>query len=141
MYPEAIEEYKKAAATNPAHIECHHNAGIVYEKMGKLGEAEKEFEAALKLNPNLAPSLSELGSIHMKLKKYDKAAKDYLKLAELTPGGAGPFFMAARAEMYAGNLEAAIQALRRARAINPIIVERGIASDPLFKNIRPEMLK
>jgi len=141
MYVQAIEEYKKASEANPSHVECHHNAGIAYERINKLNDAQREFEAALKLNPNLNPSLSELGNVRMKMKKYDEAADTYLKLAQLNPGKPGPLFQAARARMSAGDVEEAVDLLKKARATNPRAIDNGIASDPLFRSIKPEMLK
>jgi len=131
----ALEHYRKAAKLNPAHVECRHNAGLIYMQMNKLEKARDEFETALELNPELAPTMEKLGSVYMRLQQYEEAAKLFDKLAGLKPGAALPLVYAARAFMAGGDGDKAVDSLRDAHRLNPSLVNKALASDPLFKGI------
>ncbi len=51
MYDEAMEEYKKAIATDPNNAIAHFNLSIVYDKKGMKEEADEEFARYKELKP------------------------------------------------------------------------------------------
>jgi len=50
-YADALEAYQAASREKPDDYDAVFNAGVMYEVLGKLGEAEKCYDAAFKLKP------------------------------------------------------------------------------------------
>jgi len=50
-YAEALEAYNAAIGAKPDDYDAIFNSGVMYEALGKLGEAEKCYDAAFKLKP------------------------------------------------------------------------------------------
>jgi tetratricopeptide (TPR) repeat protein len=56
----AVEEYRKALAINPRHLNAHRNLGVVLAfDLGDKKQAIKAFEEYLRLSPN-APDADQL---------------------------------------------------------------------------------
>ena len=49
---QALEELQSALSLDNKVLLAHFYAGVIYLKLGKFAEAQKEFEAELVLNPN-----------------------------------------------------------------------------------------
>ena len=58
-YAKALEHYNKAIQLKPSMAETYEYRGVLFAKMGKKSEAEKDLAALKKLNPKLADELAE----------------------------------------------------------------------------------
>jgi tetratricopeptide (TPR) repeat protein len=58
-YAQALEHYDKAIQLKPNMAETYEYRGVLFAKMGKKSEAEKDLAALKKLNPKLAGELAE----------------------------------------------------------------------------------
>ena len=51
MLEEAIEQYKKALAIDPAYAQAHTNLAVALVQKGQLDDALPHFQEAVRLNP------------------------------------------------------------------------------------------
>jgi tetratricopeptide (TPR) repeat protein len=58
-YAKALEHYNKAIQLKPSMAETYEYRGVLFAKMGKKSDAEKDLAALKKLNPKLAGELAE----------------------------------------------------------------------------------
>ncbi len=58
-YPKALEQYNKAIELKPRMAETYEYRGVLFAKMGRKADAEKDLATLKKLNPKLARELEE----------------------------------------------------------------------------------
>ena len=58
-YAKALAHYNKAIQLKPSMAETYEYRGVLFAKMGKKSDAEKDLAALKKLNPKLAGELAE----------------------------------------------------------------------------------
>jgi tetratricopeptide (TPR) repeat protein len=58
-YAKALEHYNKAIQLKPGMAETYEYRGVLFAKMGKKSDAEKDLAVLKKLNPKLAAELAE----------------------------------------------------------------------------------
>lgn len=86
MYPEAIEEFKKAVLLKPRLADTYFNLGTAYSAWGDIHNAVSAYSMVVKLNPrhvyghwNLAINLEKMGDL-------EGAIRHWEKYIEFTPG-------------------------------------------------------
>ena len=63
--PAALVHLEAAIRIEPAFFNAHNSLAILYHKMKRYSEAEREYREALKLNPRSAAPWVNLGSLHI----------------------------------------------------------------------------
>jgi tetratricopeptide (TPR) repeat protein len=63
--PAAVARLEAAIKIEPAFFNAHNSLAILYHKMKRYPEAEREYREAQKLNPRSAAPLINLGSVHI----------------------------------------------------------------------------
>ncbi|WP_020560291.1 tetratricopeptide repeat protein [Thiofilum flexile] len=85
-YPEAAEILTKADKLRPNNPDTLYQRSLVYEKMGKITEAEQDLKAILSNNPDNAPALNALGYLlTVNTQRYKEAQEMIQKAAKLNP--------------------------------------------------------
>ncbi|MGH9396702.1 MAG: tetratricopeptide repeat protein [Terriglobia bacterium] len=82
---QAIGEYKKALAENPALPNLHYEIGHLYWKVFKVEDARSELESELRLNPRHVGALLDMGSIDLYEHQPAKALSYLMRAASLDP--------------------------------------------------------
>ncbi len=100
MYDQAIAEYQKLIANDPANAGFHSNLGTAYASQGKTPEAEAECAKAGQLAPaDGTRCYFNLGAIANNAGKMDDAASAFQKATQLDPKNADAFFLEGQALM------------------------------------------
>lgn len=85
QYPEAIENYRKALALNPAMPNLQMNLGLALFKAGQFPDAIKAFNAEMKKHPGDQRLTILLGMSHFAMKDYLVAIPYIRRAAEADP--------------------------------------------------------
>jgi len=83
--PEAIGEYRKAIARNPAAVNLHYRLGRALALESRLDEAQREFELELRLNPSDALAEYQIAQILAVRQKPAEAAERFKRALSLRP--------------------------------------------------------
>lgn len=122
-YPDAIAEYRKAVAKNPAALALHYRLGraILLESHdpAHLDDARREFEAELKLNPRDAVAEFQIGQIDQTAQKSAEAARRFERAIALQPDFAEALLALARLHLAAKRNNDAIALLTKTIALQP----------------------
>ena len=83
--PLAKEKLERAEKQDPKNIEAHTSLAILYERLGRNEDAERQYQAALRIAPdsaevanNYAVFLCRTGKVEPAIKLFETAAKDQL---------------------------------------------------------------
>lgn len=79
----ALSAYQKAAALDPAYPTPLNDAGVLYEEMGRLEQAEESYRQALTLNPNYLEAHANLAMLYERLGQKEKAIYHWMKRYQL----------------------------------------------------------
>jgi tetratricopeptide (TPR) repeat protein len=112
--PDAINEYRKAIAKNPAAINLHYRLGRALALESQLDEARREFEAELRLNPSDALAEYQVAQILAVQQKGGEAAERFERALALKPD-----FVEAMVALAKLRPESAISLLEKATALAP----------------------
>jgi tetratricopeptide (TPR) repeat protein len=83
LYREALDEYQKVTAIDPAYIKAYNGMGIVYDALKDYGRAAQAYEMALSINPSLVYVYNNLGYSRILAGDYDAAIAVLEKAAVL----------------------------------------------------------
>jgi len=72
-HEQAIQEYRRALALNPALDDVHRELGLVYSHIGLLDKAWEEIEKAMAINPSNTLARFRFGVINLYQTKYEEA--------------------------------------------------------------------
>jgi len=119
----ARKQFEDAIRLNPSYVEAIAALGFAQEALGDDAGAIKRYEEAIALNEQRHGTFV---SAHVNLSAYynrtgdsAKALNWAQKALELDPKSDPAWFQKARAEERQGNLQAAVDSLNRAIAVNP----------------------
>jgi tetratricopeptide (TPR) repeat protein len=101
----------------------HYNLAVVYDKLGRLDEAEKDYIEALAADPTNFLSCLNLGNLASRRKDFQAALGWYLKAAEIEPEFDGVQVDLGVVYGTLGDVDRALKHLDRALAINPKNIE------------------
>jgi tetratricopeptide (TPR) repeat protein len=82
---EAIEAYRRAQALQPKDPEPHLAAGLLFEKLNELKNAEQEYEQALKLDPVSIEAITALANAYMRERQFPQAEQMLRQVAAAHP--------------------------------------------------------
>ncbi len=83
---EAIGEYEKAIALDPASVSLLTRLANAFVRCGMTDSAIKTYEEVVEFDVNNVGSLKQLGQLYDKKDDYDNARKCYQKILEIAPG-------------------------------------------------------
>jgi tetratricopeptide (TPR) repeat protein len=81
----AITQYERAIAANPKFVAAYNQLGMLYQKIGRLAEAEHIFKQGLKADPAAATLRNNLGYCYLTQQRYTDAEKEFRNALELNP--------------------------------------------------------
>ncbi len=117
--PRAQALLEGLAADHPDFAEAHNYLGVVYARMGRGDDAEREFTRVLELDPSSASAENNLGSLALTRGDDASAVRHLERALELDPGSASASNGLGVARARSGDLDGAILAWRRAVELSP----------------------
>jgi tetratricopeptide (TPR) repeat protein len=117
-YEEAITSYDKALQIMPDDHELWYNRGIALRKVGRYEEAITSYDKALQIMPDKYAAWDDRGFALSYLGRYNEAIASFDKALQIMPD-ANAFYNKACAYALQSNLEAALENLSKAVALNP----------------------
>ncbi|HEX8422569.1 MAG TPA: tetratricopeptide repeat protein, partial [Pyrinomonadaceae bacterium] len=120
--PEAIAEFKKAAALDPRFPRVHYHLGLTYlikDGAAALADAARELELELAAHPEEFLANYYLGVIRASEGRWEQASGLLEKASRLQPQNPDPFFFLGQAYQNSAKYEQAIAAFKRSIALNP----------------------
>lgn len=120
--PESIEEFKKAIALDPHFPRVHYYLGLTYllkDGADRLGDAAAEFKIELATHPDEFFANYYLGIVSTIERKWDAAIGFLQKASQSQSNNPDPYFYIGQAYQGLNKYEQAIEAFRKAIALNP----------------------
>lgn len=120
---EAVDDYKKCLAHDPANKFCRYNLGVIDQSAGRTASAEQDYRAALSIDPDFAPALFNLAIVRTEPSPTE-AGNLYRHVISLEPANAAAhlnlgFVLKSMGREDEGNAE-----LQRAVHLDPKLVSR-----------------
>ena len=81
----AIEQYEHALATAPRMIQAYNRLGIVYQKLGRFGDAERLLRQGIRLHPDSAMLHNNLGFCFLQKESHTDAEGEFRAALKLAP--------------------------------------------------------
>ncbi len=116
---DAISEYQAAIKAAPQQPGLHEELGTEYWKMNKIEEAEAEFKRELEIDPHSMLATYKLGSLLVEGAKPVEGKPLIEAALRQDPNLKEAYYYLARAYMQLGNDSEALDALKKAIAVNP----------------------
>ena len=85
QFAKAIEQYRKAIATDPNCTEAYHMWGVLAGYLGRHGEAETALRRAVQLNPGSSVLRNNLGFELTVQRKWIEAAREFRRAIAIDP--------------------------------------------------------
>ena len=121
-FEQAKRDFTRARDLNQDIPAPHHALGVLAEKTGQDGDAERFYRAALKVDPGFGPARVNLARSLFARGQYEDAREQFQRLEHVAPASVAGF---------AGEAEALLQLGRDAESEN--VIERGrerVGDDP-----------
>ena len=122
--PEALEEFKKAISLDPSFPRAHYYLGLTYllkDGASRLDDAAEEFKIELTRHPDEFFANYYLGIVYLIQKKLEPATGLLETASKAQPDNPDPYFHLGQAYQELGQHDKAIEALKKAIALNPFI--------------------
>ncbi|MBI5382628.1 MAG: tetratricopeptide repeat protein [Opitutae bacterium] len=116
---EAIEQYRRSLAINPAYEEAHSNLGHALAEKGLQREAVAEYRLALRTRPDLVETHNNLGNALSDLGQLDEAIAEYEFVLARQPRHVEALNNYGVALAMKGQTAAAIERIQAALALAP----------------------
>lgn len=110
---EALTYFEKAAALGKEDPQFLHNFGVLLERLGEYGRAERQFQRALEQSPADRDYAFSLAALYMKRSDYDRALPLLDELAAAEPAKRLYRIYQAKADLELGRFGEAIAALEQ----------------------------
>jgi tetratricopeptide (TPR) repeat protein len=120
--PEAIAEFKKAAALDPRFPRVHYHLGLTYllkDGAAAISDAARELQMELAAHPEEFLANYYLGVIHASEGRWEQASGLLEKASRLQPQNPDPFFFLGQAYQNSAKYEQAIRAFQQTIRLNP----------------------
>ncbi len=119
QYEEAIREFRRAIALDPANVDAHRFLATTLESAGRIQEAEATFQQAIRLKPGYWPTYSSLGGFYVRRGQYAKAEEPMRLSVKLAPENPLGYRSLGGIYHLLGRHEEAIRELTRSLELKP----------------------
>lgn len=119
QYEAAARAYSRAHLIDPHNFDWAYLLGAVRMELGKLDAARVLFESALNIEPGNLPTALRLAQVLTALNRYPEAEAQYRRILEKHPQCAQAWYGLGRAQVAAGQADAAIQSFIKACDLFP----------------------
>lgn len=120
IYPEAINEFKKAIGASPEYITAYYQLGLVYKDTGKHKDAIEQFERIKAIAANDARADYGLAMVFHKQGYLEKAIEGYKKAINLDPSRDFLYAALGSAYLEANKPPEAVKAFQKTVELSPI---------------------
>ena len=120
---QAIEAFSGALALKPESMLAHLKRGETYRRRGDLQAALRDLRVASRLDPTATQPWEEIGDVNYALERDDRAVEGYDAYIRLDDRSPSVLYKLGLAQHRRGNPVGAIDALRRAVALNKHFAE------------------
>jgi tetratricopeptide (TPR) repeat protein/SAM-dependent methyltransferase len=125
-FEEAVASYDKALMLQPGFADAACNRGLALAGLKRHDAAIASFDAAVRAKPDHVDALSHRGNIYAQLGRFSEAAADYERALTLAPGRDDTLRSLAQVLRCKGDAARALDAIRRALAINDTRLSRDV---------------
>src|SRR6266403_119902 len=142
--PEAIDEFKKAIALNPALARVHDNLALAYlmnEGASRLPDAEREFKTELVSNPDEFFANYYLGIVYIFQRKWELAIAFLKNASRVQADNPDPYFQLGQAYQELERHDQAIEALKKSIALNPDLAHNKFQVTTAHYRLAQSLLK
>jgi tetratricopeptide (TPR) repeat protein len=142
--PEAIDEFKKAIALNPGLARAHDNLALAYlmnEGASRLVDAEREFRTELLSNPDEFFANYYLGIVYIFQRNWELAIAFLKNASRVQADNPDPYFQLGQAYQELGKHDQAIEALKKAIALNPDLAHNKFQVTTAHYRLAQSLLK
>jgi len=142
--PEAIDEFKKAIALNPALARVHDNLALAYlmnEGASRLDDAEREFKTELVSNPDEFFANYYLGIVYIFQRKWEIAIAFLKNASRVQADNPDPYFQLGQAYQELEKHDQAIEALKKSIALNPDLAHNKFQVTTAHYRLAQSLLK
>ena len=115
----ALEELQSALSLDNKVLLAHFYSGVIYLKLGKFNEAQKEFEAELVRNPNDLQAKYDLGYVLLANQETTRGIALMREVCLTRPEFADAHYELGKALLQKGEIENAIVSLEKAAHLDP----------------------
>jgi len=135
-YPEAIEQFDKAAFYNPNFADAYSSKGNCLEKLRRYEDALVAYDKALSIKPDLENAWLGRGNVFWNLKRNEEASAAYEKALSIKPDlehawlGRGNVFWSLK------RYDEAFAAYDKALSIKPDVAEAWLGRGNVFRTLR-----
>lgn len=139
-FSKAIDDFSKVIETNPDIAPASNNRGMAYQKNEEYIKAIEDFKKAVQLDKNYTVAYNNLGRAYLYLNRLDEAQKALDAGISLEPPEELKVFFnwnMARLECRKGNLEAAVEYIKKCIQYDPLwkeLARDNLDFKPLWKN-------
>jgi tetratricopeptide (TPR) repeat protein len=138
-FEEALSYFKKATRINGQHTKAYKQMGLIYQKLGRLddaqaclvraadlhltlkeeNEAEEILNAVLTLRPDTTNVYNSLGIIYRRQGRLEEALNAYEKALKVHPDDENIYFNVSRVYLERNEKDKARESLKKAISLNP----------------------
>lgn len=122
--PEAIAEFKRAAALDPSLPDPPYTLGILYMQTGRFEDAANQMERAVAARPENGEAWSMLGNIYKQMEQPEKAVVALRRAIPLLPGQPSPHITLAALLAQQGDREGAAAERKIGAELSRVAVSR-----------------
>jgi tetratricopeptide (TPR) repeat protein len=122
-HAQAVEQYRRALAIQPDHLEAQLNLGSTLTDLAQYLEAEQHLKTALEIKPDFAKAHYALGKLYVRLNRLEVAKQQYALAIRSEPGMAAAHYDLGCLWQQQGQRERAIACYENALLIRPDLVE------------------
>lgn len=114
----ALQEFDQTLRLDPRNADARLGRASVYERLGRIQDAEMEYKTAVAMRPDYWLGISELGSFYVRQNRSEDALQQFRREVELVPDSANAYSNYGAMLSRLGRTSEAIVALRKSIAID-----------------------
>ena len=137
-YREAIDSYEKAITIHSNYPDAWNNHGVALGKIQEYEKAVDSYNHAVELKPDYGDAWNNRGFALVQLNKYNEAIHSYQQATALKPNSYLIWYNQARCYSLHGQLDLALESLKKAIEIQPQAVRKLARKESDFEGLRSD---